>query len=618
MKRILLASLLLSVGMSLQAQTYSIVENAETEVFFHSPNDMVCKEKRTVTVLDEKGKEAAHFHSAYNNRFSSLRKFSGTVTDGNGNVIHKIKKSDLTYTEYSAELASDVFRTFYEYIPTRYPFTITYEWEEKYTDGLIGLPTFFPQQEYNQEVKQASYRLVAPREIPYRYKQLNGQADITEKTMEDGSQCLEARFHNLPAIVREPYSPQAKELFPYIYVTPERFNFEKTSGEMKDWQTYGAWLYRLLEGRGTLPPAFIQELKERTSHCANDREKVQVVYNHLAATTRYVSIQLGIGGLQPAPASEVHHTGFGDCKGLSNYAHAMLSALDIPSCYTVISTENKDFLKDFASNNQANHVILQVPLPNDTLWLECTNPTLPMGYIHHDIAGHDALLVTPQGGILYRLPTYADSLNTQTNHARIHLSPDGSAQMEVRQRSCLFQYEPLSQLPKLPADKQKDYLRSDINLIQADISDIRYEEHKDAHPSIDIFYNLQTNKYGNSTGKRIFLPLNVFRKGFTHSPPLAERTQDVVVPYGYLDTDSIEIQLPENYEMESIPTPYQEDSPFGSFHSSVTWKDKSLFIVHRLHMKRGRYAKEAYTAFLEFRKKTAQQYNAKIIIKRKE
>ena len=89
----------------------------------------------------------------------------------------------------------------------------------------------------------------------------------------------------------------------------------------------------------------------------------------------------------------------------------MLKELGIASTYTIISTTNERLLPDFSSANQMNHVILQVPLPQDTLWLECTNPSLPFGYVHQDIAGHDALLIEPDGGKMCRLPTYPDSLN---------------------------------------------------------------------------------------------------------------------------------------------------------------------------------------------------------------
>lgn len=595
---------------------YSIVRNTETEVTYNSPTDAVCRHKRTVTVLNEKGKDAAAFYSAYNEKNSSLRKFSGTVTDADNKVIRKIKKSDLQSSEYSTELASDTYRYYYDYAPSQYPFTITYEWEEKYTDALIGLPTFLPQQEYNQFVEQASYRLLTPANLPCRHHALNCQPDISRQPAENGNLLTQVVLTALPAINREPFSPGLYELLPRVYFVPEAFTFGKTSGRMDSWKSYGLWQYSLLEGRDDLPQEFIQKLKEMTAACKTNRERVQTVYDYLASTTRYVSIQLGIGGLQPATASNVHRTGFGDCKGLSNYTRAMLSALGIPSFYTVISTDNEHFLPDFASGNQANHVILQVPLPGDTLWLECTNPKLPLGYVHHSIAGHDALLIKPEGGILHRLPTYADSLNTQVNRATIILSPDGKADIDVRQHSCLFQYEDCSGLNEIPLNKQKDYLRSSISLVQAEIDNIRYCEQKQPMPSIDIRYNINSNQYGTLTGKRMFLPANIFHRSFYASAQSVERTQDIRMEYGYTDIDSIQIQLPEGYTIESTPKTDRQDTPFGTFCSTLYADGRSIYITHRLFIKRGKYPKEEYGKFLEFRKKIAEQYGAKIIIKK--
>lgn len=96
---------------------------------------------------------------------------------------------------------------------------------------------------------------------------------------------------------------------------------------MSSWQSYGIWQNSLLTGRDQLAEPIKLKLRELTAGCNTPREKVQAVYNYLAETTRYVSIQLGIGGLQPIAASDVCRAGFGDCKGLSNYTHAMLKEL---------------------------------------------------------------------------------------------------------------------------------------------------------------------------------------------------------------------------------------------------------------------------------------------------
>lgn len=596
----------------------SIVGNAETEVIYNSPTHAVCREKRTVTVLNEKGKEAANFYRSYNEKLSSLRKFRGTVTDADGNVLHKIKKGDLQTSEYSAELASDAFRYYYDYSPTRYPFTVVYEWEEEYTDGLIGLPPFLPQQAYNQAVLHASYRLLAPTDSACQWRALNFEPVVTRQTTEEGKAVTLIQADNLPAIVYEPFSPPLREMLPRMYVVPRAFTFGKTGGRMESWESYGLWQYGLLEGRDQLPSAQVEKLKELTAGCTTDRERVKAVYDHLAETTRYVSIQLGIGGLQPMTAADVCRTGFGDCKGLSNYTHAMLSALGIPSVYTEISTENPRLLPDFASANQGNHIILQVPLPEDTLWLECTNPHLPFGYIHHSIAGHDALLITPEGGKLHRLPDYPDSLNIQTHRAKVTLGPDGQARIEVCRTSRLFQYEEQSGIMELAPNKQKDCLRADISLIQAEVSDIRHDERKQAIPSIATRYVVNSRQYGNRTGKRMFLPANVLRRRFSAPDANRTRTQDILTDYGYTDIDSIEVELPEGYSVEALPAPMRQSTPFGEFASAIHTKGNKIYIVHRLHIPSGRHPKEEYARFATFRQEVAKQYNSKIIIKKEE
>ena len=342
---------------------------------------------------------------------------------------------------------------------------------------------------------------------------------------------------------------------------------------------------------------------------------MKAVYDYLAKTTRYVSIQLGIGGLQPIAATDVCRTGFGDCKGLSNYTRAMLKELGIPSTYTVISTTNERLLPDFSSANQMNHVILQVPLPQDTLWLECTNPQLPFGYVHQGIAGHDALLIEPTGGRIHRLPTYPDSLNTQRIVADITLSPTAEAKISVNEISRLFQYESEAGIVYLPPNKQKDRIRRDINLSQADILNLQIKECKETAPSITFNYSVSSNQYGNKTGNRLFIPANIFRKGFS-VPSVTKRTYPIHINYGYSDTDSIRIHLPDGYAIEGLPKPINVTGKFGSFHSTVEVKEKEICIVHHLFMPKGIYAPDEYLAFIAFRKLVAGQYGGKIILKK--
>ena len=164
---------------------------------------------------------------------------------------------------------------------------------------------------------------------------------------------------SLPPIKEEAFAPELAELIPRIYFAPTNFAFENTQGCLDSWKTYGQWQSQLLQERDLLPEELKQNLQQRTANLKTPYEKIAAVYEYLSTNTRYVSIQLGLGGLQPAKAFDVYKNGFSDCKGLSNYAKAMLKELGIPSFYTVISTEKKHLLSDFASANQMNHAAVK-------------------------------------------------------------------------------------------------------------------------------------------------------------------------------------------------------------------------------------------------------------------
>lgn len=601
------------VNNELIENAFSIVLNSDIEFVCESARSATHKESFTVTVLNEKGKGAGHFQ-VYCDKYRSLNKFSGEVIDRTGKVIRKIKKSDLKMTEYSSGLSTDDYMYYYE-CSAPYPYTVKYEWEIKRKDGIISFPVFAPQTEFNQSVIQSSYRLTVPSATEARYRLFNSEVTPAITKADNGATIYELSLNNLKPHTSEIYGPSILELVPYAFFNPTDFFFDGTQGNMRTWEEYGHWAYKLLEGRDVLPAGFEQKIKEMTAGCTSDKEKVKVLYDYLANTTRYVSIQLGIGGFQPIAATNVNKTGFGDCKALSNYLKAMLNVIGITSTYTEISMSNPRIHKDYVSLNQTNHVILQVPLEGEILWLECTNATIPFGYIHNDIAGHDAILITEKGGLLTTLPAYPDSLNIQTTVAGITIDPTGKAVVSVRQTSCLSQYEEAYGITKLEPNKQRDLLRKGIQLTQADITNVVITENKEEHPSIVIDYNIETNQYGNKTGNRLFVPVNIFRNSISKLPN-KKREHNIHIKYGYLDEDNITIAIPEGYVIESLPKPHVTSGKFGKFEASYEQKDNELIITHKHYFKSGKYSKEEYEQLADFRNAVANQYNSKIILRK--
>lgn len=590
----------------------AVIEESATDILCDAPDHAIQHFKEVTTILNEHGASMAMFVCSCS-KHDKLTNFKGQVTDATGRVVHKFKESELKKTEYSTYLAVDDYKMYLDYTPPLYPVTITYEWTIESRDNLIEFPSFCPQTDYDVSVKKATYSLKAPKSMTIRHalQNINNKVSISEG--DKNTQVFTLQIDSLPLLKYEPYSRPLREKIPMAWFAPTDFVYYGTKGSLNSWTDYGKWEYSLIQDRDELTDAERQELHQLTDGLKTDREKVEAIYRRLEKNTRYVAVLLGIGGQQPAPAASVSKSGFGDCKGLSNYMRAMLKEVGIPSNYTTISTINRNFLKDFASVGQMNHVILQVPLQNDTLWLECTNPELPLGYVHEDIAGHHAIEVSETGGRLVRLPVYADSTNLMHSAISINLTDQGAANLKLSQQALNRQYEDYIPLLKADEKDRQKYLQQIVYAPQAEISKIDVEE---SGAMITLDAELKSQKYASQTGQRLFVPICPVHRGYSVPNTNVERMDDIWRDMGYLDSDDITITIPDGYEIEAGPKNVNIEQPFASFSFNMTTEGQEIHIKNRLLMKSGSFPKALYPQLADFIRTISSVYNQKVVLKK--
>lgn len=292
---------------------------------------------------------------------------------------------------------------------------------------------------------------------------------------------------------------------------------------------------------------------------------------------------------------------------------AMLKEVGIPSNYVTISTTNRRLLKDFASVGQMNHVILQVPLSGDTLWLECTNPQLPLGYVHEDIAGHDAIEVGEHGGRMVRLPVYADSTNVMKSVLHISLTPEGAADLTIAQEYSNFQYENSIPMKKMDDKECRQMLQRLIHTPQPTFSKIDIRE-ENARMLLDA--SLRSGNYATPSGQRLFVPLCPIHQGYAIPKTSEARQEDIWLKAGYLDEDEITITIPEGYAVEAGPKDVRIEQPFGSFSSSIKIDGKTIRVCNRMLRRSGRFDKALFPQFSDFFRSVSSAYNQKIVLKK--
>lgn len=605
---------------SLKKEAYVVVRSEVTNYIYKSLTSGELSKFEVLTVLDKKGDDVALFYYP-GDKFRELKAFSAKLYDANGVLLRKYGMSDVQTTEWTDTytLADGAKRYVFDFDKPTYPVTIEYNYTIGFKNGILSFPVFMPQPGYNTAVQKAVYNLTLPDNCKYQYKVLNMTAQ-PEKTQAKETSILKWEINNIKAVEKERFMDSPEKFTPILYIRPVSFSYDNVPGEINSWETMAKWESGLVKNRDQLPEEFKQKIRDIVKDAKTDRDKVKLLYDYLGKNTRYVSIQLGIGGYQPMQAADVLKTGYGDCKALTNYLKALLAIVGINSNYTVITLDEdeKYLYSDFAGFNQLNHVILQVPLQNETLWLECTNPDVPFGFIHSGIAGHDALVVTADGGNIQRLPDYPDSLNVESFKSVVELAADGSARVQSVATYMIKAYDDQRSFVYIKPAEQKDKVRGMINVPSATVESVNFVEDKSPLPSLQISFGWAALQYGTKTGNRLFIPVNPLRSKGYDGLKKNNRIHDICINTGYKDQDSISIIIPEGYEIESMPGNVSLDNSFGSFRASLNRNNNAIIVRHHLIMKSGKWSKNEYDELVAFFEKINSSYKAKLILRKKQ
>lgn len=613
----------LPVCLSAQGDVNAVIQQ-DHEVFkLLSPTSGKLSVTRVVLVNNEDGLEDAGTFLLYTDSFSSLASFKGEVKPLVSGKEAKIKKQDLVTQSLTTGLAEDGVAVAYQPHVIRYPVIIRYEYEVSYHKGIASFPLFLPVTDEKVSLEEASFSVDVPEGYPIKSFSKGMEQQMHSS---GGRDTYSWHASHVPPYVWESMMPPILERVPFVFSSPRDIQYGGYKGSQEDWAHLGSWLAQMQEGTRILPKEAVAKVQSLTAECETPFEKLRVLYDYLRQTTRYVSIQLGIGGLRPMPASEVFKTGFGDCKGLSNYLAALLEVAGVPSDYYIINTDRKSLFPGYASVGQMNHAMLAVPLPDmgDTVWVECTNPQMPLGYRHEDAAGHEVVLIKPgEPGEKVRIPTYADSLSRRIQHSRIELRADGSAQIELERELYLDMVEPYLDFENLRPDVRNRMLTGSMKL-QADrltllsvTDNFRdYPQWGRAFvPEMRLKYRIETQLYANGRGDRLFVPVNPVAHQIAYQK--SERRNDVTVSACSTYEDFITLQLPQGYHLESLPEGYEQTCDWGHFHSRISQGPSGEIVIHqKLEIRPCRFPADRYSEFRDFARIVNKQYDGTLVLKK--
>ncbi|MBV9989005.1 MAG: DUF3857 domain-containing protein [Chitinophagaceae bacterium] len=604
---------------SLKRNSNAVKRLEELRVTIKALDKVVIKHRYAITILNENGDEFAEYSNSYSS-LEGLSDISGNLYDAAGKKIKSVKRKDIqdesSSDGYSLMLDDRIKR--HNFHNRQYPYTVEYE-DEQQVKGSYFLPAWHPVADEEFSVEQSRYIVETPAGYKLRYKALNFPAKpAVQETAQLTTYTWELK--NYTGLQSERFQPAMNTLVPSVYIGPDDFMLGNYKGNMSTWQGFGKFQAELNKGRDQLPDNIRQEVHKLTDGVSDRAEKIRLLYEFLQRNTRYVSVQLGVGGWQPFDAKYVIANKYGDCKALSNYMVSLLKEAGIKANYVIVNAGrgSRNPREDFPAP-YFNHVIACVPGDRDTTWLECTSQTESAGFMGTFTGDRKALLIDDDGGHLVSTPRYLAGQNTQVRRIKAVVDGEGNLSVDVNTRFTGTQQEEADRLIHHKTQEEREkYLNSSLGLATYKVDKFDYKQVKGALPVIDEYLHISAPNYATISGRRLFLTPNLFTRSTLRLAADSGRKYPIEFLDAFTHVDSIFIDIPAGYITESMPKNVAVTTEFGQYRIDYKFAGNQIEVVRTRIMNRSSFPAAYYPELVKYFDMLYKADNSRIVLVKKE
>ncbi|MFA5973558.1 MAG: DUF3857 domain-containing protein [Lentimicrobiaceae bacterium] len=594
----------------------AVVRNEDIVVEINSNGKLVQKVKYAITILNKNGETNGYFKHSYDKqvRVSGIK---ARMFDEFG--VEMKKKGGFDILDYAMISQGTTYADsrIKAIIPEQfeYPYTMEYTYEVTFS-GVLQYPDWYPIDDFNVAVEKSTFSLIVPKQVQCRYFEKNITSKVNLKeTIESNNYTWE--LNNMVAFRDENFCPALSDFAPVVMLAPSQINVEGYEGDIETWTGFGLWINQLNHDRNNLSDETKSKILKMTEGITDERAKIKKLYEFMQNKTRYVSIQVGIGGFQPFDADIVDRLSYGDCKALTNYMKTILEVAGISSSYTLIraGTENPTIKTDFPSN-QFNHAILCVPLTNDTIWLECTSQNNPFNYMGTFTADRQALVIDSSGGTLVRTPSLNLEKNLESRKMNVTLDPSGSGFADIKTIYNGAPYDSYASILMSDQADRKKMVTRRIHIPNFELGNFNIQETKSEKPFVTERLNLSLTNYCTRVGDKLMLCLNIMNK-LSESPFQSSTRKNMIsIKWPVYEIDTITYEFPQGYTLENVPAKVSLQSDFGEYTTEVTKSGSALQYVRTFKVYKAEHPVDRYDEIVTFFEKIVTADENKVMLTR--
>ena len=564
-----------------------------------SENKLVQTNIYEILVLNRNGDKYAEISIPYS-KLNKVYDLEASITDNSGNVVRKLKKDDIIEKSERSDVSfyADIYVKEFKLRNNTYPYTLRYSFRYE-VNQFLHIANWYPVIDTEIPTLKASLKLSTPSGYKVYYR--SGMTDECKIDSVPGRISYTWNASYSKTVSPEMYSPPLQQFIPFVEIVPEKFIYEQP-GSHKSWEAYGNWNLSLLKGMDDLPIIEKFRIEALVKNIDDDKEKVRVLFHYLQDATRYINVSIKTGGLKPYPASYVAANKYGDCKALSNYFKTCLAVVNIKAFYTKINAgeEIEPFGADFPSQ-QFNHVILFVPLKQDTLWIDCTSD-LAFEYLGTFTQNRPALVLDDNDSKLITTPALSLNDVTETRVITSELQSGGNVKAEFTNRYKGEKYELLAYVSSTLSETERNqYLTRRIisNGFQMESYSLAIPD-RDT-PEIVLRYSATSDHHVKVYGKELLVNIIPMVLPVPEDPK--KRKLPVQINYPVNRIDSIEYKIPATHTITALPESIAIESKYGLYRTDYHSDDKSVTAFKQLIINPGTISLSEYPDFYSFIKR---------------
>ncbi len=156
----------------------------------------------------------------------------------------------------------------------------------------------------------------------------------------------------------------------------------------------------------------------------NDFDKVNRIYTTVRDRVSYYAPRNNIHAVLPHQAEWVWTKKQGDCKDMSNLIHCLLRHFGFKARLVLATTQSYAYRKQFAGLGAFNHLMNEVVVEEDTLYLDATEKGGMLGFPSRKTQGSEVLVFDRNGHEFKTIPIVSKDANVFDVHYNLGLNEE--------------------------------------------------------------------------------------------------------------------------------------------------------------------------------------------------